>query len=157
MLQWDASGTAKVGTGTPWQAPAFNDASWQSGPSPFGYGTITGGPAYGTNTATQMQYLTPGLYLRKSFTVTAGDAPRPDQVQLTVDYNDGFICYLNGVEVARRWAGPAKQFHYHDQPAYTPNLNASATIKVPCWFVGEDKFGVERNGPRHSHPPRLAT
>ena len=65
LLQWDASGTAKVGTGTPWQAPAFNDASWQSGPSPFGYGTITGGPAYGTNTATQMQYLTPGLYLRK--------------------------------------------------------------------------------------------
>ena len=30
-------------------------------------------------------------------------------------------------------------------------------IQSGCWFVGEDKLGVERNGPRHSHPPRLAT
>ena len=72
-------------------------------------------PAFGTNTQTQMQNLTPTLYLRKTFTVSAADAAKTDPLQLTTSYNDGFIVYVNGVELARRWAGPVGQFQYHDQ------------------------------------------
>ena len=125
-LQWDAAGTPKVGTGVSWVQPSFSDATWFSGPGPFGYGTMSGAPAFGTDVGTLMQYLTPTLYMRKAITVSAGDAARVDQVQLTVDYNDGFICYVNGVELVRRWAGPTKQFHYHDQPAYRPDVGRLA-------------------------------
>src|SRR5262245_24446937 len=125
--KWNAAGVPSLGTGLTWYATAFDDSpgkGWQTGPGPFGFGTFSGGtPTFGTNTQTQMQYLTPTLYLRKSFTVSAADAARTDPLELVVEYNDGFILYLNGVEIARRWAGPANQIHYHDQPAFDPDLN----------------------------------
>lgn len=118
MLRWSPAGVPVLGTGTPWQAVAFNDATWQTGNGPFGFGTflnVSPAPAIGTNTATGMQNLTPVLYLRKAFTVSAADAARTDQVTLEVQYNDGFAAWLNGVEVVRRNAGPPGQFLYRDQ------------------------------------------
>jgi hypothetical protein len=124
LLQWDAAGVPRVGTSTAWHQDGFDDSGWQSGAGPVGFGSFRG-LSSGTNVGTQMIHLTPSLYLRKSFNVSASDAARTDDFELVVDYNDGFICYVNGVEVARRWAGAAKQFHFHDQPAYSPNLDAT--------------------------------
>ena len=118
LLRWSDTGVPTVGFGAPWYAGTFNDTSWQTGPGPFGFGTFTNAvstPVITTNTATQMQNLTPTLYLRKSFSVSATDAARADALQLEVQFNDGFVCYLNGVEVVRRNAGPPKQFVFHDQ------------------------------------------
>ncbi len=127
VLKWDANGVPSLGTGSTWYATDFDASAakgWQTGNGPFGFGTVTpAGPAIGTNMQTQMQYLTPTLYLRKTINVTAGQAASTDPVELVADYNDGFIVYINGVEVFRRWAGPAKQYHYFDQPAYDPDLN----------------------------------
>lgn len=129
QLRWPTATTPKLGTGPAFYEAGFDDSEtrgWQSGPGPFGFGTTTpAAPVFGTNTQTQMQNLTPSLYLRKTFTVSAGDAARTDPLQLTTSYNDGFIVYVNGVELARRWAGPAGQFQYHDQHAYDPDLNAA--------------------------------
>jgi hypothetical protein len=132
LLQWSAGGVPQFGFGTPWQAPAFDDSSWQTGNGPFGFGSFTNvlpAPAVGTNTASQMQNLTPTLYLRKAFTATAAQAARADALVLDVQFNDGFICYVNGVEVVRRNAGPAGQFTYHDQFAAhgTPANNEAST------------------------------
>ena len=44
LLQYDANGVPQVGTGPKWYQAAFNDASWLSGPGPFGYGTLTNNP-----------------------------------------------------------------------------------------------------------------
>ncbi len=129
-LRWPTATTPKLGTGPAFYETGFDDSTtkgWQSGPGPFGFGTTTpAAPAFGTNTQTQMQNLTPTLYLRKTFTVSAGDAAKPDPLQLATSYNDGFIVYVNGVELARRWAGPAGQFQYHDQHAYDPDLSSTA-------------------------------
>ena len=117
-LQWSAAGVASFGFGTRWTETAFNDAGWQTGAGPFGFGTfanVTPAPTVGTSPATQMQNLTPTLYLRKTFTVSAGDAARLDPLLLDVQFNDGFVCYVNGVEVARQNAGPVNGFVYHDQ------------------------------------------
>ncbi len=121
LLQW-TNGVPRVGAGPIWNQANFSDATWETGVGPFGYGFTN--PVLGTNTGTRMQYLTPTLYLRKTFTATAGDVALLDQVQLAVDYNDGFIAYLNGVEVARRWAGPANQMNYHQQPAQSASAVA---------------------------------
>lgn len=129
QLRWPTATTPKLGTGPAFYEAGFDDSpakGWQSGPGPFGFGTTTpAAPAFGTNTQTQMQNLTPTLYLRKTITVSAGDAAKTDPLQLTTSYNDGFIVYVNGVELARRWAGPAGQFQYHDQHAYDPDLSVA--------------------------------
>ncbi|HEX5175452.1 MAG TPA: chitobiase/beta-hexosaminidase C-terminal domain-containing protein, partial [Chthoniobacteraceae bacterium] len=138
LLQHDSAGVPQVGTGTRWYQPGFDDAGWESGPGPFGYGTVAGIPAaIATRLATSVQYLTPTVYFRRSFTVTPADQARADQVQLVVAYNDGFVAYLNGVEVARRNGGPVNKFIYHDQPAYnrevfsgTQAIPTSATIET---------------------------
>ena len=131
LLRWSAAGVPTLGTGTPWYASGFSDASWSTGTGPFGFGTFTNvspAPVITTNTATQMQNLTPTLYLRKSFTVSASDAGRADLLSFDVQFNDGFVCYLNGVEVIRRNAGPANQFVYRDQfAAFGTPANTEST------------------------------
>lgn len=131
LLQWSAAGVPQFGFGTPWTATAFDDSSWQTGLGPFGFGSFTNAsPApIATNTATQMQNLTPTLYLRKTFTADAAQAARTDALMLDVQFNDGFVCFINGVEVARRNAGPPNQFVYRDQFAAfgTPGHNEAST------------------------------
>ena len=136
VLKWSAphpAGIPRLGSGPAFYENAYDDSSargWQTGNAPFGFGTTTpAAPAFGTNTQTQMLYLTPTLYLRKTITVSAGDAAKPGDLELNVEYNDGFIVYVNGVEIARRWAGPAGQFQYHDQHGYDPDL-ATSTADV---------------------------
>lgn len=119
-LRWSDAGVPKLGFGTPWYAAGYNDSTWQTGNGPFGFGSfanVTPVPTFGTNMATQMTNLTPTMYLRKVFNVSAADAAKTSQLTLDVQFNDGFICYLNGVEVARRNAGPVNGFVYRDQVA----------------------------------------
>ena len=134
VLKWSAAhpaGVPKLGSGLAFYENAYDDSAargWQTGNAPFGFGTTTpAAPTFGTNTQTQMLYLTPTLYLRKTITVSAGDAAKTGNLEFDVEYNDGFIVYVNGVEIARRWAGPAGQFQYHDQHAYDPDLNSTTS------------------------------
>ncbi|RYD76540.1 MAG: hypothetical protein EOP84_16725, partial [Verrucomicrobiaceae bacterium] len=83
-----------------------------------------------------VRYLTPTLYLRRTFEVSATDAARTDALQLVVQYNDGFVAYLNGVEIARRNGGPPGKFIYHDQPAYNRE-SFSGTAPIPTVTYGE--------------------
>lgn len=117
LLKWSPTGVPKLGFGKAWNDPTFNDASWQTGVGPFGFGSFTNvspAPVVGTNMATQMQNLTPTMYLRKSFAASAGQATSAAALSLEVQFNDGFVCYINGVEVARRNAGPVNDFKYRD-------------------------------------------
>ncbi|MGH9362274.1 MAG: right-handed parallel beta-helix repeat-containing protein, partial [Thermoanaerobaculia bacterium] len=56
------------------------------------------------------------VYLRKAFSVA--DPAATGELELVVDYDDGFIAFLNGREVARSNAGPAGVY---------PRINALAT------------------------------
>jgi hypothetical protein len=82
-----------------WTELAYPDEDWPEGPSGFGYGdgddaTVLDdmrdgfqGPGYSS------------LYVRRVFDVT--DPSLWSEVSLVVDYDDAFVAYLNGVEVAR--------------------------------------------------------
>src|SRR5262245_36285067 len=77
-----------------WFEPAFNDSGWLSGLTGIGYGD-----ADDTTVLDDMQgsYLT--VFTRKTFNVTnAGNISR---LILRVNYDDGFVAFLNGTEVAR--------------------------------------------------------
>ena len=78
-----------------WNTNAFNDASWLTGPSGIGYGD---GDDATTLSDMQNSYTT--VYTRRQF-----DVANPAAIgglELRADYDDGFVAYLNGVEVARR-------------------------------------------------------
>jgi hypothetical protein len=137
LLQYDSGGVPQVGTGTRWYQPAFEDAAWESGVGPFGYGAVSNSPTpIATQLATSVQYLTPTVYFRRKFNVSAADQARAEQVQLVVDYNDGFVAYLNGVEIARRNGGPVNKFIYHDQPAYNREV-FTGTQAIPTTATHE--------------------
>ena len=115
----------RAGLPTPWQHPDFEDTFWSESPGPFGFGTLAGVTA-ATDTSAAMQGRVPSLYLRRTFTATSAQAAATDTLQLQIRCNDGFVAYLNGVEIARRNLGPAGTFVFHDQPAFNPDAAATA-------------------------------
>ena len=79
---------------TAWTLPEFDHSSWRSGRTGIGYGD---GDDATTLSDMRNNYLT--VYLRRPF-----DVPDPDALEnliLEVAYDDGFVAYLNGTEVAR--------------------------------------------------------
>ena len=83
-----------------WRAAAFDDSAWLAGPSGF---STTG--YSDTAEATYWNQLPPAavahsFYVRRKFTVADPQAVK--WLVLRLDYNDGFVAYLNGQEIARR-------------------------------------------------------
>jgi hypothetical protein len=81
--------------GDGWTQVDFDDSLWETGPAGFGYGDDDDATVLDEMRG---EYVT--VYIRKEFTVSSplGAAP----LELVIDYDDGFIAYLNGQEVARR-------------------------------------------------------
>jgi hypothetical protein len=82
-----------IGTSYPgqdWQKPAFDDTSWPSGPGGFGYGDNDDNTIIPQCTS---------VYMRIKFNVT--DTSAIAAAILHMDYDDAFIAYLNGKEIAR--------------------------------------------------------
>lgn len=81
------------------ECPEFDDSSWDSGVSGFGYGDDDDATVLddmlreGANDG----YLS--VYVRKVFVVA--DVSSIENLVLTGRYDDGFVAYLNGTEIAR--------------------------------------------------------
>ncbi len=78
-----------------WKEPEFIDSEWETGPSGFGYEDDDDATILG-----DMRYNYVSVYIRKTFTITS--VPVDEVLELVIDYDDGFVAYLNGNEVARR-------------------------------------------------------
>ncbi|MDO9578110.1 MAG: CotH kinase family protein [Candidatus Cloacimonadales bacterium] len=110
IIDWGDDWKYFVGTQPPpnnWQAINFNDANWPSGPSGFGDGdgddaTII--PEIGN-------YLASSVFIRHSFTMT--DVNDVVAALMNIDYNDAFVAWLNGIEIARENIG-----YYGNYPAF---------------------------------------
>jgi len=98
-----------------WRGVAFDDSGWAQGAGPFGYGD---GP-YGTE-LTDMRGNYTCLFLRRRFEV--GNPAAIAALRLAMLYDDGFIVWVNGHEIAR---------HNMDGSAGTPvRFDATATNAV---------------------------
>ncbi|RIK74873.1 MAG: hypothetical protein DCC68_22275 [Planctomycetota bacterium] len=86
-----------------WYTTGFNDTSWTSGALGIGYEDNNGALDYPNITSTNVGSPAGGadvpIYLRIPFTVSDTDV---DALILRMNYDDGFVAYLNGTEVARR-------------------------------------------------------
>lgn len=95
-----------------WKQPGFNDSSWLQGPTGLGFGD--------GDDATLLDdmggaggYLS--VYCRQTFTID--DLSSVDNVILRIWYDDGFVAYINGHEVAR-----------DNVQGSPPAFNAAATV-----------------------------
>jgi hypothetical protein len=80
---------------TGWMNPAFDDAAWISGNAPFRYGDGISGTEL-----TDMQNNYSTIYLRSSF--VCSNKALLNKLMFSVDYDDGFVLWINGTEVLRR-------------------------------------------------------
>lgn len=82
-----------------WRDLNFDDTIWQEGPSGFGYGD-------GDDSTITPNVIS--LFVRKKFTID--DINNFKFAILHVDYDDAFVAYLNGVEIARANIGTPGAF-----------------------------------------------
>ena len=125
----DAQGRVRPGSGMFWGDAGFSAPGWLTGTTPLGFGGASG---LGTNVASLMQNRTPNLYIRRVLNLTPAQVDNEGQLQLKVRFDDGFIAWLNGREVARSNAGPAGHHIYADQKAYNFAVATNNTAYTPA-------------------------
>ncbi|MBN1676797.1 MAG: Ig-like domain-containing protein [Kiritimatiellae bacterium] len=130
---------------TAWRAAGFDDSGWALGAMPFGYGD----PAeedYGV-TLDDMRYTYSTLFLRKHFTLV--NPALVTELRFSGRYDDGFIMWINGEEVARvNVAGDEGSFLAHNGLAAgdAERLEWSAALKgadLPPLNTGTNVVAVQ--------------
>lgn len=112
-----------VDQGTAWLAPGFDDTGWASGASELGIGDSDEATVIGPATAP-----TPvTAYFRRTFEVA--DAPSVTSLTMDVIRDDGFVAYVNGVEVGRNNM-PAGAVTYSTRPTTGVALRSDETTPV---------------------------
>ncbi|MFK7971112.1 MAG: CotH kinase family protein [Bacteroidia bacterium] len=94
----DDTWSYRVGTSAPpanWMQPQFDASTWPTGPGGFGYGD-------GDDNTTIPTTLS--VCIRIQFDIA--DTSKITMALLHADYDDAFVAYLNGTEIARENAGP---------------------------------------------------
>lgn len=113
---------------TAWRTNGFNDAAWLIGNAPFHYGTNASGGDDNLFTGTILSDMRNNyrcIFLRRAFVVT--NVAEVSAVRLTANYDDGFIVWINGVEVARA--------NVSGQPTYLTNALSSLEPSATNTFV----------------------
>jgi hypothetical protein len=113
-LVGDPAAGIQVGEGNVWFTGYFNDLTWTAGAGGVGYDTGVGyAGLIGTNVQAEMLGKNGTCYIRVPF--VAGNAEY-GRVTLRMRYDDGFVAYINGTEVARR--------DFSGDPAWNSAANA---------------------------------
>ncbi|MBN1676563.1 MAG: hypothetical protein JXR37_36305 [Kiritimatiellae bacterium] len=137
--KYEASGTD---LGTAWRSGSYPDSHWSEGKGPLGYGNATVETAvpYGADPARKPMT----AYFRRHFFLAEPPAAGTPLI-LRVRYDDGFVAYLNGTEVARRSmpAGPVA----YTTAAYSHAADAFEQVDLTAHAdrlaAGENVLAVE--------------
>jgi hypothetical protein len=113
-----------VNTSATWNQASFDASAWSVNNGGFGFGDNDDGTIIPNGSVS--------VYMRKSFNIT--DINALTKIIFHMDYDDGFIAYINGVEIARNNLGTVGQ-----PAAY--NLLASASHEAQLYQNGlPDQF-----------------
>jgi len=105
-------------------APAATNAQWQDNAAPFGFGDNDGNTANNSENVTTLADMSGGalytsIYMRKTFTVPAGQLPASIQVNVRCD--DGCIVWINGVRVGASRPNAAINTGHHYYNTFAVN------------------------------------
>ena len=125
-----------------WRTSSFNDSEWEVGQSGFGYGDNDDRTKLSDmrfyeetpNDPGQPGYLS--LYIRRTFQMR--DVEGIEKLILRVDYDDGFVAYLNGKEVTRA--------NIEGIPKYNTTAKKGHEAGSPKDFDISDKINLLKNG-----------
>lgn len=142
-----------VGTFEPsadWRNLSFDDSSWSLGPGGIGYGDGDDR----TDISQEPGFEVPlSLYLRKTFTIY--DTSAILLAVLNIDFDDGFVAYINDVEVARVGVGTVGDHPAYNQAAYELHeatmyqgqdpeyFFISKDVLVDCLLEGENILSIQ--------------
>lgn len=122
-----------------WKLEGFDDSGWNTGP---------GGIGYGDGDDNTIIPSTISLYMRRTFTIT--DLSKIGGALFEMDYDDGFIAYLNGVEIARANLGvPGTFIPYnqttdglHEAAMYSGGLPDVFSVDSSLLLEGENVLAI---------------
>ena len=107
VINWGDSWSYWPGTSAPisnWDDPGTDISNWSTGPSGFGYGD--------NDDNTELSQII-SVFARKTFQID--DPTMITKALFHIDYDDGYIAYLNGEEFSRRNMGaPNTQVYYNE-------------------------------------------
>jgi hypothetical protein len=132
-----------------WTAEGFTDAGWTSGLYGIGYETGTGGA--GNLFQTTVPSGTHSVYTRSTFTIT--DVSTLAVMSLGVDYDDGYVAWINGTEVSRSAQMPATgdpawntdPVSHESSNGTTPNyspLQDISSVAIPALHNGTNTLAI---------------
>lgn len=135
-------GRPRLGWGPGWQDPSYKPTAWETGTIPIGFGFA----GVSTDLGSRMRGKTTSLYLRKTFTVSAEDAAKAEPLRLQMFFDDGFIAFINGVEIARGSLGPKNSYIYQDQSTYSKHTQSTKEyIFTPAAPLAKDVLVAGEN------------
>ncbi len=108
-----------------WNTRTFDDHGWSVGPTPLGYEVETGYESRIATNLSDMRNKYISVYARRQFSIK--DPSQVTRLVFTMDYDDGYIAYLNGVSVAARSAPVSPKYN---QPA-TASHEACCSTTTP--------------------------
>jgi hypothetical protein len=122
-MRYLANSSAPAGfSGIEWTAREFDDSSWP-GNAPYGVGYETALPGASQLIATAVPAGAFSVFTRASFSID--DPARVGKLTLGADYDDGFVAWINGVEVARAPEMPAGDPAWNTNAALHESSNGS--------------------------------
>jgi hypothetical protein len=100
--------------GDSWKNRGFDASSWNTGSAGFGYGD--------NDDSTVLNNII-SVFARKEFIIT--NLQEIEEIVLSIDYDDGFVAYINGHEIARNNLGTINPVPYNK---LTGSLQREATM-----------------------------
>ena len=145
VINWGDSWSYWPGTSAPilnWDDPGTDVSNWSTGPSGFGYGD--------NDDNTELSQII-SVFARKTFQID--DSTMITKALFHIDYDDGYIAYLNGEEFSRRNMGePNTQVYYnetttglHEAEIYSGGFPEEISIDLNEFPIvsGENTLAVE--------------
>ena len=146
------------GLGLTWIDPAFDDSTWLSGEYGIGYESVTGSEFLIDTTAPEGSV---SVYTRAIFNID--DVGAVANMYLGADYDDGFVAWINGVEVYRSPEMPAGAPAWDADPSpheasngispdYAPEVDISA-VALPLLQNGQNLLAIGVYNTIPNNPP----
>ncbi len=121
-----------AGPAAGWQYPGFNDATWSQGQGGFGYADND------DRTILSASPNPMAVYTRSDFYIA--DTAQIVSALLHMDFDDGFVAWINGVEVARSNLGTPGDFPAYNTPAISHEALMFQGQSPPSFLISKEKL-----------------
>jgi len=125
-----------------WTEDGFEDSLWPQGTYGVGYETIPPGASFLIQTSVNLGAFS--IYTRAEFTIA--DVTQVASVALGADYDDGYIAWINGVEVLRSAEMPAGTPAWNWNATPHESSNAATPDYSPMRYITAAAVPVLRDG-----------